>query len=65
MRTFHADTEGERILITDHPTVKEHLLAKGYKLVPPSTARHMTMNVGTHSMAKGYSYEVVNALWED
>ena len=53
-RTFHIDTEHKRVLITDHPSVKRHLLIKGYKLADgPRAARLLCLR-------QGYRPQVVN-----
>ncbi len=40
MRTFHIDQKNNRVIYTDHPSVKAHLLAQGYKLATtPRAAR--------------------------
>lgn len=62
-RTWHVDTKGKRVIGTDHPTVKAHLMAKGYKIAPASYARHLTMTPGTHPDARGYTYSIQNGNW--
>lgn len=63
MRTFHVDEKAGKILATDHPTVRAHLVRSGRLVVPAPVARHMTMTPGTHPDARGYAVQLVNANW--
>lgn len=62
-RTFHYDASRNRILATDHPSVRRHLVVQGLPAIPARVARQFTRPVGSVPEARDAMFQLLNGNW--